>query len=292
MVDIRFLLLPEKDDPDTFVRSQGADAFRALAAGAVSLPDFFVEELDERVDFANARRPRTLRCHRETDVAPTARRQLSRDDPRDAARQDGSCRRTSSASSWRTLPHPSSRNAAPAPTATSGVKRKTVVQKVINIALHFPHAVARTADPNRLAALNQPGADLLRRVFAAASSAGDRSAAQVLESLRDDPDFQYLERIAAEHPLAIETDDDAAEGAERLARASRQGCSTGRGRTSRAGAHAWDGRSLSRESWVTKPARSGSAGRVTKAGPGKSSGNREVGRLTERRWSWNQSLAI
>jgi DNA primase len=50
-VDIRFLLLPEKDDPDTFVRSQGADAFRALAASAVALPDFFVEELDKRVDF-------------------------------------------------------------------------------------------------------------------------------------------------------------------------------------------------------------------------------------------------
>ncbi len=50
-VDIRFLLLPEKDDPDTFVRSQGADAFRALAAGAIALPDFFVDELDKRVDF-------------------------------------------------------------------------------------------------------------------------------------------------------------------------------------------------------------------------------------------------
>jgi DNA primase len=45
------LLLPEKDDPDTFVRSQGADAFRALAAGAIALPDFFVDELDKRVDF-------------------------------------------------------------------------------------------------------------------------------------------------------------------------------------------------------------------------------------------------
>jgi cytochrome oxidase Cu insertion factor (SCO1/SenC/PrrC family) len=50
-VDIRFLLLPEKDDPDTFVPTQGADAFRALAAGAIALPDFFVDELDKRVDF-------------------------------------------------------------------------------------------------------------------------------------------------------------------------------------------------------------------------------------------------
>ncbi len=37
-----------------FVRSHGADAFRALAERAVSLPDFLVKELDARVDFANA----------------------------------------------------------------------------------------------------------------------------------------------------------------------------------------------------------------------------------------------
>ena len=31
MVELKFLLLPEKDDPDSFVRSHGAEAFRALA---------------------------------------------------------------------------------------------------------------------------------------------------------------------------------------------------------------------------------------------------------------------
>jgi hypothetical protein len=61
-----------------------------------------------------------------------------------------------------------------------------------------------------LAALNQPGADLLRRVFAAAAEIADGSTARVLETLRDDPDFQYLERIVAEPPLAIENEDDAA----------------------------------------------------------------------------------
>ena len=53
-VELKFLLLPEKDDPDTFVRSRGADAFRTLAATAVPLPEFLVKELDARVDFGNA----------------------------------------------------------------------------------------------------------------------------------------------------------------------------------------------------------------------------------------------
>ena len=65
-VELKFLLLPEKDDPDTFVRSHGADAFRALAEQAAPLPDFLVKELDARVDFANRGRPRTVRGDRQS----------------------------------------------------------------------------------------------------------------------------------------------------------------------------------------------------------------------------------
>jgi DNA primase len=206
-VDIRFLLLPEKDDPDTFVRSQGADAFRALAAGAVALPDFLVDELDKRVDFKStggrgrfdvAAKPLLKRLpegsYRETilealrgkmNLAPDLFRKLMEDAPAFVV----------------------SRQRASEP---GGTKRKTAVQKIINLALHYPKAAARTADSERLAALNQPGADLLRRVFAAAAEISDGNTARVLETLRDDPDFQYLERIVAEPPLAIETEDDAA----------------------------------------------------------------------------------
>jgi DNA primase len=98
----------------------------------------------------------------------------------------------------------------PATTPAGGAKRRSVVQKVINLALHYPRAAARVADADRLAALTQPGTDLLRRVFAAASDIGDGSTARVLETLRDDPDFRHLERIVAEPPLGIESEDAAA----------------------------------------------------------------------------------
>ncbi|HWN37880.1 MAG TPA: DNA primase [Gammaproteobacteria bacterium] len=206
-VDIRFLLLPEKDDPDTFVRSQGADAFRALAAGAIALPDFFVAELDKRVDFKStggrgrfdvSAKPLLRRLpegsYRETildalrgkmGLAPDVFQKLMDDAPAFVVEQQR-------------------------PTQTGGGKRKTVVQKVINLALHYPGAAVRAADSEQLAALNQPGADLLRRVFAAAAEIGDGSTARVLETLRDDPDFHHLQRIVAEPPLGIETEDAAA----------------------------------------------------------------------------------
>jgi len=205
-VDIRFLLLPEKDDPDTFVRSQGADAFRALAAGAIALPDFFVDELDKRVDFKST----GGRGRFDVSAKPLLRR-LPEGSYRETILDALRGKMNLSTDVFQKL-----MDDTPAfvveqrPTQTGSGKRKTVVQKVINLALHYPGAAVRAADSERLAALNQPGADLLRRVFAAAAEIGDGSTARVLETLRDDPDFHHLQRIVAEPPLGIETEDAAA----------------------------------------------------------------------------------
>jgi DNA primase len=98
----------------------------------------------------------------------------------------------------------------PVRTPAQGIKRKTAVQKVINLALHFPRAAAQVADVELLAVLNQPGADLLRRVCDAAVRLRDANTARLLENLRGDPDLQYLERIVAEPPLGIEDEAAAA----------------------------------------------------------------------------------
>ena len=208
MVDLRFLLLPEKDDPDTFVRTHGADAFRALADRAVSLPEFLVEELDARIDFANP----GGRARFDATAKPLLRR-LPEGSYRETILE---MLRTKMGLSPDVFRHLLADAAAPVVAQTrlvspaSGAKRKTVVQKVINLALHYPRAAARSADTAHLESLNQPGADLLRRVFAAAIDIADGTTARVLETLRDDPDFQYLERIVAEPPLGIDTEEAAA----------------------------------------------------------------------------------
>jgi DNA primase len=204
-VDIRFLLLPEKDDPDTFVRSQGADAFRTLAAGAIALPDFFVEELDKRVDFKST----GGRGRFDVSAKPLLRR-LPEGSYRETILDALRGKMGLSSDVFQKLMDDAPAFVVEQRPIQAGGKRKTVVQKVINLALHYPGAAVRAADSERLAALNQPGADLLRRVFAAAAEIGDGSTARVLEILRDDPDFQYLERIVAEPPLGIETEDAAA----------------------------------------------------------------------------------
>jgi DNA primase len=51
---IRFLFLPEGDDPDTFVRKQGRAAFESLVGKSVPLSKFLLDELAGRVDLSAA----------------------------------------------------------------------------------------------------------------------------------------------------------------------------------------------------------------------------------------------
>jgi DNA primase len=51
---VRFLLLPEKDDPDSYVRAHGKDAFERLAREALTLSGFLLGELRAAADLASA----------------------------------------------------------------------------------------------------------------------------------------------------------------------------------------------------------------------------------------------
>lgn len=47
---IRFLFLPQEDDPDSYVRAHGKEAFEKLLDNATPLSQFLLSELTSRVD--------------------------------------------------------------------------------------------------------------------------------------------------------------------------------------------------------------------------------------------------
>jgi DNA primase len=51
---LKFLFLPEGEDPDTYVRKQGREAFEKALGGAVPLSRFLLDEVSARVDLATA----------------------------------------------------------------------------------------------------------------------------------------------------------------------------------------------------------------------------------------------
>ncbi len=51
--EIRFLFLPEGEDPDSYVRKHGAEKFQALVAGATPLSEYFFDRLTGEVDMSS-----------------------------------------------------------------------------------------------------------------------------------------------------------------------------------------------------------------------------------------------
>ncbi len=199
-VELKFLLLPEGDDPDSFVRSRGADEFRALAAAALPLADFLVKEMAARVDFGQV----DGRARFEAIAKPLLKR-LPEGTYRAAVMDAfGAVLHLAPAMLDQLLSDDAKPVAAAA--APSAGKRKTVVQRLINLVLHYPSAATRIDDVERLDKLNQPGSELLRLVIATARDLAAPTTALLLENLRDEPDLRYLERIVADEPLDEEAD--------------------------------------------------------------------------------------
>jgi DNA primase len=193
-LELKFLLLPEGDDPDSFVRKEGPDAFRALAAKAAPLSDFLVKELTARVDLGTVDGRSRFQA-----IAKPLLKRLPEGTYRAAVMDALGVAMHLQPDVLNELM--SDRPAAAPPTPRAMAKRKTAMQRVISLALHYPEATAEIANPERLAALSQPGAELLRRVLALAARVPRPTTAQLIESLRDDPDHKHLEKLVADVPL-------------------------------------------------------------------------------------------
>ena len=80
---VRFLFLPEEDDPDSYIRTHGKEAFEQLVREAPTLSDFLLAELRSQFDLNNAEgRAGFLtasKVHLEKLAAPALRMQLVRE---------------------------------------------------------------------------------------------------------------------------------------------------------------------------------------------------------------------
>ncbi|MFO7286050.1 MAG: DNA primase [Gammaproteobacteria bacterium] len=206
-VEIKFLLLPEGEDPDSLVRGQGPEAFRRLMAEALPLSTFLIEELATRIDTKDVdgrarlvaeAKPLLARIpagvYRELLIEELARltgieqsRFVALLEPQAAAPTRD-------------------RPAAPPPPR----KGRSAIGRTITLVLHHPGAVALAGEVAGLDEVDEPGAALLRRVLELARERPDLKLAGLIERFRDDPDERHIVRLAAEEPPLVEDDTAAA----------------------------------------------------------------------------------
>ncbi|SDY04946.1 DNA primase [Allochromatium warmingii] len=185
---LRFLFLPEGDDPDTLVRRDGAEGFRARLAQAQPLSDFLFEHLsadqdtttlDGRARFASQLQPYLER------LPPGLYRELLLQRLADYTGAPP--------------PRPPSASAARRRLAAQRAQpaRPSLVAQAIALLLDrpdlAPHALALNADWKRS---TQRGIDVLIGVLDRLGATPDLSTARLLEHWREHPHFGYLQQLS------------------------------------------------------------------------------------------------
>lgn len=195
--ELRFLFLPEGEDPDTLVGKEGREAFeRRLATEALPLSEYFVRELGERVmtrgadgraKVAQAARPLLLQ------VPEGVYRRLLTE-------------RLAQAFGFQRTPEGIAEllgirigEGTPATQSVqAGAGRGSLVRQAVRLLLHFPQIAADIPEQRlqRIRTLEEPGIDVLSALIDELRITPAQSTAQVLERWRGRPGEPHLAKLA------------------------------------------------------------------------------------------------
>ena len=195
-VELKFLLLPEGQDPDSFVRENGAEALRGLLLSAKQLSEFMLEELQTQVDLHSA----DGRSRLTTLVGPLLKqlpvgvyRELVLDQLADLVGL-----KPQRLEALITVPvQTTTLPRAPQPHA----QRNPLVRKAITLVLHHPAAAAQLGQVNDLNNVKLPGIELLQRLLKVIRDNPQIKTAGLEERFRNDTEGCFLSRLAGQPPL-------------------------------------------------------------------------------------------
>ena len=191
--ELRFAVMPDGQDPDSLVASQGVQAFERCLEDSLPLSDFVLSELTEQVDIDTAEGRAKMAAlskpllasmpagfYREamlSNIATTV--QL---DERKVTQMMGAAASAPDKRTQRTR-------------LTSGNPRQTPMRRAITLLLHEP-AAALQFDLNALEGLERPGAEILRQIIATVQAEPEIRPSVLLERWRDHPNYVHLEKLA------------------------------------------------------------------------------------------------
>jgi DNA primase len=206
---VRFLFLPDGQDPDSVVRDQGAAAFQQQLDNSTPLSEYLLDHLkadtdlssmDGQARLAELARPllnripegiyRELLLDRLSQEVGLAARRLSQllEEPDNAAGE--------------------SFESTAIPVNSGSRSRSGHVRQAIKLVLHKPAAATGIVLPEGLANIGKPGIGLLMTLLRTAAEKPDIKAARLAEMLHDHPDGgQHLQALLMQFiPLGDDSD--------------------------------------------------------------------------------------
>jgi DNA primase len=213
--EMKFLFLPDGEDPDTLVAQEGASGFENRLKAALPLSEYLVKQLvaevdlgsiDGRAKLAALARPLFLALpegvYREL-LADRLAAEIRMPAPKlkELLLAGGSEKRAGREMPYRAA----SGQASPqGPRAGLSVGRGNLLRQAISLVLHHPSAANAVAEPEGLAALKLPGVAVLQELLEQAATASAPTTALLLERWRDRPEFGRLAALAAAEPLVAD----------------------------------------------------------------------------------------
>jgi len=223
---VRFVFLPEKQDPDSFVRENGTAAFEQALQEGVALSDYLVRELSSEVDLASvdgrarlAELARPLLRMVPAGVYRELLLQTLAESVGLSAFKLEALLTAGSEGKDNKMRGKAARRSHKA-TRMTGVGKPSVLRRAITLLLHYPQA-AQDLDVEQLADLQRPGAGLLRDLIENVQAEPGITTAGILERWRHHADGQHLSKLATIEMPFDEEFDAAAELAECLQQLAR-----------------------------------------------------------------------
>jgi DNA primase len=214
--ELKFLFLPEGEDPDTLVGREGREAFEARFAAALPLSEYLVAHLAEAIDISHADGKARFVAEAKPLLARVPAgpfRELLLDRLAQAigvsAERFMAIVGPVAAATSGTAASPRARPTGRNPRAAG---RGGLIRQAVKNLLDFPAIAAHVglADRAALDEVTEPGADLLRDLLDGLVAQPAASTAQVLERWREHPLAPRLAQLAAE--ASVLGDESAATG--------------------------------------------------------------------------------
>jgi DNA primase len=194
---IRFLFLPDGEDPDSLVRREGAAAFNQRLGGGLPLSDYLLEELqrqagsdslDGRARLAELAKPLVQA------IPPGVYRELLTER---LAATVGLPRARLASALGQAGEDPGVPRRAPVPPRARTVPggRPSLVRQAITHLVNYPQLGATTPVPAGLAAVQQRGASLLNELLELTRTHPGLSPGALVERFRGRPEGPHLEEI-------------------------------------------------------------------------------------------------
>lgn len=201
---LRFLFLPDAQDPDSLVSAEGQSAFEARIRAAMPLSEYLVHELSSRTNLTTVegRDQFTTQAKEllERIVDDTYRELLF---ARIASALDLSVDRLR-----RLLPvHPRSQQEDSLPQASASgtlnsAGRGSLVRQAIQHVLQYPQAALGIQQLQELQKVNKPGVTLLVQLLAEVQAHPELTTAGLLERWRERPDYHYIDKLFLKDAIA------------------------------------------------------------------------------------------